>query len=389
MEKIHLSLLLLMFALFAGACKEEPYYRVTGEFPGAPDGTRMVLCLGGFNASADCRDTAEIQNGRVVFTGQVEIPVYSQLYECDGTNRPKSQRLWVENAEILVSCPWDSLAFNNAQVSGSATQDLAKAFQEKLAPLQQEANKLVAELWDINSYAKQGIFKPEYTEAGMKAAKKQSEIEEQIFREKKAFIASHPASPVSSDMLSDLLMYSKGKMTLDEVDALYHAMDMVLKSQPSWEDVRKAWLEYRSTAKGEFYKNFAVVDKEGNTHSVSDFFQPGKYNLLECWASWCGPCRQEIPHLKRLHDLYGDRLNIVGISADADPLAWEKAMAEDQPNYPQVRMVKDEHGKEMVDYYGTVVLPYTLLLDGEGKIVSIGARGAVLDFVLSELLENE
>ena len=92
--------------------------------------------------------------------------------------------------------------------------------------------------------------------------------------------------------------------------------------------------------------------------------------------------------MKRLHDLYGDRLNIIGISADADPLAWEKAMAEDQPNYPQVRMVKDEHGKEMVDYYGTVVLPYTLLLDGEGKIVSIGARGAALDFVLSELFHG-
>ena len=118
--------------------------------------------------------------------------------------------------------------------------------------------------------------------------------------------------------------------------------------------------------------------------------------LLLMFALFAGACKEE-PHYRVTGEFPGapDGTRMVlclggfNASADADPLAWDKAMAEDQPNYPQVRMVKDEHGKEMVDYYGTVVLPYTLLLDGEGKIVSIGARGAVLDFVLSKLLENE
>ena len=123
----------------------------------------------------------------------------------------------------------------------------------------------------------------------------------------------------------------------------------------------------------------------GKEGMFSDYVKPGQYNMLEVWASWCGHCRVEIPHLKMVQEKYGDRFNIIAVSWDKEDAEWRKAMKEDQPSYLQLRAVKDENGNDVGTAYGLHGIPFSLVIDGEGKIVQQEARAANLDLLMETL----
>jgi len=109
---------------------------------------------------------------------------------------------------------------------------------------------------------------------------------------------------------------------------------------------------------------FRVTDLEGRTTSSADW--RGKVVLLNFWATWCGPCRAEIPDLIALQEKYRDHLVVVGISEDEGPVDIVRRFAADQQINYQVAMATDEiHG-----IFKTIVaLPTTFVLDREGRMV--------------------
>lgn len=374
--------------LSLAACKEEPHYTLTGEFPGMPDGLKVYLRSErlGDERSVDSTVTS---GGRFVLTGKVDDPRFCSL-EIERRDArksyPKTQEVWVENADIRLTCPWDSLEYNDAAVTGSASQDLFDAHYRNIEPLQKQYNELYGDyMMEYGQYAYTGIFKPEYTAKGLEIARRQREIHHRIRVLEKKFVKANPASVVSLKVLSDILR-SSGEMTAEEAEGLMGTLDPALQQAAVYPAVKKQLEAYRKTAKGEKFMDFSVVDADGKEGRFSDYFQPGKYNLLECWASWCGPCRAEIPHLKHVHRKYGEEFNIIAVSVDEKDADWKKALQEEQPGYLQFRNIRDAGGKRVHDYYRFSGIPYTLLLDGEGRIVAQGVRGAGLDLMLTELL---
>ena len=119
-----------------------------------------------------------------------------------------------------------------------------------------------------------------------------------------------------------------------------------------------------------FYKNpvtvssFAMHDLDGRTLSAADL--RGKVTIINFWATWCPPCRAEIPDLVALQSKYGDRLQIVGVSQDEGPIdAVRRFAAAQQMNYPVV-MTSPEIEKA---FPGVTALPTSFILDREGRIV--------------------
>ena len=112
----------------------------------------------------------------------------------------------------------------------------------------------------------------------------------------------------------------------------------------------------------------------------------GKIVLIDFWASWCGPCRKEMPNVKRCYEKYKNKgFVILGVSLDKNRDEWLEAIDKDGLTWPQVSDLKFWQS-EAVQIYAVQSIPYTVLIDKAGKIIATDLRGAELDKKLAEVL---
>jgi thiol-disulfide isomerase/thioredoxin len=141
----------------------------------------------------------------------------------------------------------------------------------------------------------------------------------------------------------------------------------------------------RAVEVGTYAPNFTLSDStEKKMYSLSTF--KGKYLLVDFWASWCGPCKQEIPYLKKAYEKYKSKgFEIMSVSLDDKRSNWIAALKQFEMPWAQISDVKGF--KSVVnELYHIPSIPKTLLLDKEGKIIATDLRGDDLDKKLEELL---
>ncbi len=132
--------------------------------------------------------------------------------------------------------------------------------------------------------------------------------------------------------------------------------------------------------------DFDFIDFEGKRHRLSDF--KGRLVLLDFWASWCGPCRRENPNIVKIYEKYKNSgFEIFGVSLDENVEAWKAAIQKDGITWPQVSELKRWESKVVKDF-GIEAIPYSVLIDQNGKIVAKGLRSDELDLKLMELLRK-
>ena len=113
----------------------------------------------------------------------------------------------------------------------------------------------------------------------------------------------------------------------------------------------------------------------------------GKVVLIDFWASWCAPCRKELPNVKRAYEKYKSKgFEILGVSLDKDRNAWLEAVSKEGLTWPQVSDLK-QWQSEACQIYAIQSIPYTVLIDKDGKILATELRGAELDKKLSEVFK--
>jgi thiol-disulfide isomerase/thioredoxin len=114
--------------------------------------------------------------------------------------------------------------------------------------------------------------------------------------------------------------------------------------------------------------NTVLEDMDGKPQHVYD--TTAKVNMLVFWASWCGPCRQEIPALKEINKLYADKgLSITSISIDEDRNKWSNAVNEEKMTWPQL-IVPIEKMTTFKSTFEVGAIPYVVFLDGQGKLIT-------------------
>lgn len=140
----------------------------------------------------------------------------------------------------------------------------------------------------------------------------------------------------------------------------------------------------RSVQVGQPAPDFTMNTIDGKTVKLSDL--RGKYVLIDFWASWCMPCREENPNVVKAYNKYKDRnFTILGVSLDKDPVAWKQAVIADGLKWTHASELKDFEGPT-VRMYQVNAIPASFLLDPQGKIVAKNLRGEELDSFLNKTL---
>jgi peroxiredoxin len=139
-----------------------------------------------------------------------------------------------------------------------------------------------------------------------------------------------------------------------------------------------------ATTSGQEAPEINLPTPDGKELALSSF--RGKIVLVDFWASWCGPCRKEMPNVVKAYAKFKDKgFEIYGVSLDQDKARWLEAIQKDGITWPQVSDLKYWEC-EAAKLYAVEGIPYTVLLDKEGKIIAKNLRGADLEIAIEKAL---
>ena len=343
------------------ACQREPGYKISGSVPGTPDGMKVYL----YNWNTPV-DSSVVKGGKFVLTGKVDVPTRYQLLIDLSPDKVESYEkdlrgsdVFVDNVDIKYESPSiDSLPSRNSfrrkvkgnvTVTGSPVHDLFLSYQEKLKPYRTRNS----EAWDkyLQVYhipASEGVFN---TREGIALTREMNDAQKEITRIQWDFIKANPKSPVSVDVAQNMVYTAK--FSKADMDNLLQTIDPSLRETPGYKQLKESLESMAPIALGEKYKDLELVDENGKTVHLSDYVKPGQYNMVEFWASWCGPCRGEIPHLRHVYNAYGkgkDAFNMISISIDDKEKDWKQALKEENMKWTQLCDLKGWKG-DVIDKY--------------------------------------
>ena len=282
-------------------------------------------------------------------------------------------RLFIEPSKTMVNFT-DSV--KNAKVANSKIQDefikyvsYTQPFDKMLFDIDQEFAKLPAE-------------KQTDTTVTNSLKRKFLHLSEQRKRVAHQFFKDYPNSYVSLFMLNSEL--GGDNMDISIFEPLFSSLGATVKKTGLGKFIAKQIATGKFTSIGSIAPDFTQKSPEGKDIKLSDF--KGKYVLLDFWASWCGPCRQENPNVLNAFKKYKSKnFTILGVSLDKEKGPWVKAIADDGLTWPHVSSLNYFYAKE-VEMYGIKGIPQNFLINPEGKIIAKNLRGEDLDKKLEEVL---
>lgn len=202
------------------------------------------------------------------------------------------------------------------------------------------------------------------------------------------YIAEHYADRNSALVAISSLDENEDKALIDESLAKLEKLSPVSKTLV--DNLKKARAEQKARAErmkiGNPAPAFKCQNPKGKALAPADF--KGKVLVLDFWASWCGPCRQEIPNMKKIYEEFkGKGVEFLSVSIDAKEDAWRKAMKEEAMKWPQ-GWVKDG-GKEVMDLYQFGGIPFILVIDKDGNLYKKNVRGENIKTAIQDCLDGK
>ncbi|RGN45767.1 MULTISPECIES: TlpA disulfide reductase family protein [unclassified Bacteroides] len=356
--------ILVISTLGFAACSDGNSYKVIGTVEGAADGDTVYIqeVVGRDLLKTD---TAIIISGKFSFNGKQDSTVNRYITYAKGNNQYITD-FFLENGNINVNLGPDS------KVAGTPTNNTYQSFKDKMNTLQEEQNGIYESLQDTTLTVEQRDAKIADIDA------KDAEMTDVI----SGTIKENITNPVGVHLLSQfnyIMDYEDIEPLLGQIPEQYQSNERLARLK---EQVEKA----KSTAIGQKFVNFSMENPEGKTVQLSDFIGKSKYTLVDFWASWCGPCRREMPNLVSAYKEYKDKgLQIVGVSLDRDETSWKDALKTLNMTWPQMSDLKFWNS-EGAQLYAVRSIPYTVLIAQDGTIVAKGLHGKELQEKLAELL---
>jgi thiol-disulfide isomerase/thioredoxin len=391
MKTIRKAMLLIVVSVMAASCNDKPAtsYTIECNLQGIPDSTKIELTPIATNQREKPVAEGVITNGKAVLTGVADEP---RLYYLSVANGNGGIRIVVENGKIVLTGKVKtreleggvSYDLDSIEIKGSKSHDLylqKTALMDKLKAMYAafyESNKEMSDAFRQAMIDKDTakIDSLEKTDAYKKLIEEQDNFYKRGEEMVGEIILENKDSWWGPLLMLDLMSYLTPRQK-----AWYEALSQEAKDS-FYDKIVEAEL-YPKGFTGKPAPAFTFTDKDDKETDLAAITVGKKYTLIDFWASWCVPCRKEIPNLKKLYEKYASKgFEIVSISTDRKKADWEKALEEEKLPWPSYL---DTKGASEVFKIKTI--PAVFLLDDNGIIIAESIRGEELEAKLAELFQ--
>lgn len=396
MNRKLLTLMLALVSMLGAGAQNSGTAVITATLDGVPDGTVMEALLAATHRDEKPIATATVSGGKAVLS----VPVPTDEPRLIGVMPKGSYFMFTvlvrggENVSVsLTAKPFDDgtnrgFQTSDVKVSGSSAHD---EYVVRYVRKRERLDSLYA------------AYHAEYADVMQQLAKasanKDTKARDSIFntlRGKAYADAEHGFFKAVGDTYATLIS--------DNRQTWWGPMLMLNCYNYFTKENKKEWDKFSDAAKQSFYgkildeqinpkgfvgqavPQFTMQQSDGTPMALADAVSGSRYYLVDFWASWCGPCRREIPNLKNLYAAYRDKgLQIVSVSTDKDDKAWKKALGEEQLPWPN-----GVDRSEIANSYKIRFIPAIFLVDGAtGKCIAENIRGEQLAQQLAQLFASE
>jgi peroxiredoxin len=332
MKKI-LFLILVISLISCG--KETPKtFSLTGTTSGLADGTLLFL-----DHNNQQIDSTIVTNNRFTFNTKLPSTPIDLWLRVEDFSKYRS--FWAENNPMTFDAT--KTDFKSAIIKGSKTEDLSFSLYQKV---------------DSLSYG-------------------------ESLKIEKEFVKQHPNSIISASILS---VYAT-TWGIEDTRELYEQFSAENKNSMYGKEIANYIELFKNPKIGAPFVDVAMQDPSGTVQKLSDL--RGKTILLEFWASWCGPCREENPNLVKTYEAFHSKgFEIYAVSLDQDKNSWMKAIQKDGLPWKHVSDLKGSQNKASLTY-GISGIPDNFLISETGEIIARNLRGDKLDEKLAEILASK
>ena len=320
---------------------------INGEITGYPNGTSVAL-LNGQTGAPEIETT--ISKNKFVLKGKVASPDFKIILF---NKQPPYVTLFLDNSNVTIKGTKEKL--ESCAITGSATHADYEALQNTIEPYQ-------------SSFAENAPEDAAQTSKALDAINN--------------FIQQHPASLVTP---LAIIRYNQLADDVTKMEDLYMHLNADQKNSSMGVYIAQQITEGKKNAIGTMLPDFTQPDTTGTPVALSSL--RGKYVLVDFWASWCRPCRQENPNVVENYNRFKDKnFTVLGVSLDKAKPSWVDAIKMDGLTWSHVSDLQG-WSNAVAQQLGIFSIPQNFLLDPAGKIVAKNLRGPVLEKKLTALFK--
>ncbi len=365
--KIKLLIPVLILLLSSCSVKHDGYY-IKGKIDGLENGL-AILQRRDQNKFIPI-DSARIKNGKFTLEGKINE---AQMCYIKVNDTLPPIRLMLENVTYSIKADIDNLG--NPNIKGSALQDKIDQYNALVKPYEDRLDSIYYYIQYAGKNTSTGFLD------SLNGVFNAIELKEKDVS--KQFIINNSNTIIGPYILWGTVAY---ELNLTEMMELSSKFNPSLDSTIYVKQIKNYIQTLTRVRNGEMFTNISLPDTSGTMTSLASV--RGKFTLIDFWASWCKPCRQDNPGLSKIYNHFKAKgFEIFGVSLDNDEQAWKKAIREDGLKWIQVSDLKGWQSAG-VKLYGVRAIPHTILINPLGQIMEKDLSLNKLQSILTQFLEN-